>query len=443
MQHRFWLFIILVILQAGCATKVPVNAPSGPEVRLVPGEQMRLDLASVQVREYRGDRVRLTARVANDNDYPNGKLPDAFRRWWHFELAGIDPTEETKLEVELTNVGYRDSITPVVRFGEHGDYQRLAQTPETKNGTVKFSVLVPAGETSVRLAKWYPYTLREYHEILDQLRAHPLVEEQQIGNSVQGRPILMHTITDSAVPLSGKQRVWIHSAVHPAENTAYQVHQGLLRWLLSSDQDARELLRHTVFNVVLMANPDGQALGNYRTNANGVNLEMQFTAPYQSTEPEVQALTQKIEEYMGSAEAPGSNPIRLLLNIHSAHGGNGPFHFVHTGNYFVNGTGVTPAVRAEEKRWVSAYRKRSAFVNVGKDESSSFSRGRAFVEAMMNDRYSATWLTPPTMAITLEGTYERGPVEDVPNTPQDFRQSGKEMGYAIADFLGVSLPSEQ
>lgn len=437
-------FLLLVFSTLiGCGTKSLDPSTPQPIVSVLPGEQMRIDLSSVKVRQRSLERVQLSAKLSNDNDFPNGKLPNDFRRWWHFDLSGIDPTTPTTLEVSLSNVGYGDTVTPVVSFDSGETYERLPSEPRTKKGTVKFKVSVPQGVASVRLAKWFPYTLDHYNAVCEKLNAHPFVQEQQIGRSVQGRSIFMHTITDVSVPLEGKQRVWIHSAVHPAENTAYYTHEGLLDWLTSDDEDARELLRHTVFNVVLMSNPDGQALGNYRTNANGVNLEMQYKEPYAPSQPEAQALLSKIEEYMGTAEAPGSNPIRLLLNIHSAHGSNGPFHFVHTADFFKDGTGVSPAVADEERRWVAAFRKRSAFVNVGKDASSSFSRGRAFVEAMMNDRYSTTWLEPPTMAITLEGTYETGPQKGVPNTPNDFRQSGKEMGYAIADFLSIPLPSEQ
>jgi hypothetical protein len=43
------------------------------------------------------------------------------------------------------------------------------------------------------------------------------------------------------------------------------------------------------------------------------------------------------------------------------------------------------------------------------------------------------------MAITFEGTYQLGPTPGVPNTDEDYRQVGREMGFALADFLGIDL----
>src|SRR5690606_36915317 len=99
---------------------------------------------------------------------------------------------------------------------------------------------------------------------------------------------------------TGKKRVWIHSAVHPAETTSYFTVEGLLNWLTSGQSAPELLLDQVIFNVVPVANPDGQALGNYRTTSNSVNLENQWGSPYNSTVPEIVALRTQIENFQGT-----------------------------------------------------------------------------------------------------------------------------------------------
>ena len=64
-----------------------------------------------------------------------------------------------------------------------------------------------------------------------------------IGLSLQGRPIHMYEFTDSSVPDTAKTRVWIHTAVHPSENTAYFVVEGLVDWLPSAQPEPETLLQ--------------------------------------------------------------------------------------------------------------------------------------------------------------------------------------------------------
>jgi autotransporter-associated beta strand protein len=149
------------------------------------------------------------------------------------------------------------------------------------------------------------------------------------------------------------------------------------------------------------------------------------------------ALRSTIERFMGTAAAPGSNPISMLLNLHASHNETYPFHFVHQATYPTSG--VTAEVRALEDRWISAVKARSAFAALRTTDPQSTLSGRAFVESMMHDRYSVQPAWDSVMAITLEGTYQAGPTAGVPNTPDDYRKLGSDMGWAVADYYGVSL----
>lgn len=426
------------LLFAAAALFAAALAQAQPTLSIVPNEQMRLNIASSTVAP-NGSQWNLNLVMQNDNNVANGVLPFGFRRWWHVEIGNLDPAGET-LNVQVTNTEYSDFITPVWSLDGGRTYHRLPNAGLSVVGSNHFfTVQTPPGVTSIRLSKYFPYTLAMYDAWRAPLASHPFVTEESIGQSVQGRDIWMYTLTDPNVPDAGKQRVWIHSAVHPAETTSFFNCEGLIDWLTGGSHEANTLMANTIFNVVPMANPDGVALGNYRVNANSVNLENEWGFPYGSTVAEIVALRSKIEEFMSTPGNPGSNPIRVVLNIHSSHGLAYPFHFVHASGY--PPSGVIQAVRDLELDFVNAFRARSPFVDAGTNQNSTLGGSRPFVESMMHDRYTINgepaWT--PVMAITFEGTYELFPARSTPNTPDDYRLVGLEMGLALADYFGIDL----
>lgn len=419
------------------------------------GETMRLRSASVTAAG--GTAFNVTLTMEDDNG--NAALGSSFRRWWHCQIGNLNAAGNT-LTVTVNNAGYTDVILPVWAQSTNGGssfgpYTRLptSAVPTQPTGTShRFTFTTPPGTSTIRLAKYFPYPVTRKDTFLASLATHPRVRSiTTIGSSVQGRPIQRIELTDSSVADAGKKRVWIHSGIHPSETTSYFTVEGLIQWLGSGDPYAELLLDRTIFDIVPMANPDGVALGNYRTAANSANLENEWTAPYASTQPEIVALRTAIEGYMGTPAVPGGNPVEVLLNLHSSHGVSYPFHFQHTANASWNPTsnnsGVIPVVNAIEGQWILRFKQRSPFANLGTTQSSTAGApSRPFVESMMHDRWSAqpTWtgapaFRQPVMAITFEGTYGFGPTPSVWNTEADYVQCGAHMGRAFVDYFGLQL----
>ncbi len=411
------------------------------------GENMRLDTALVSGGP---STWTITLQMGNDNGVTT--LPVSYRRWWHCEVSNLTPGNT--LNYRVINAGYSDVILPVWALStdgvNFGDYERMptSAVPTVQGGTVHlFTVPVPAGVVAMRLAKYFPYTVTEKDALLASVVGHPHVRSiTNLGFSQQGRPIEKVQWTDSSIPDAGKERIWIHAGAHPAETTGYFMVEGLFAWLASGDPFAELLLDRTLIEVVPMANPDGVFLGNYRTNANSSNLEVQWSAPYNSPQPEIVALRTAIEGYMGTPQNPGSNPIRVLLNLHSSHNVSFPFHFQHVGNAGwtpgCTSCGVLPIVNQAEAQWIADFAGRSPFVALGSTQNSTLG-SRPFVESMCHDRWTAAsgWLgapnfEQPVMAITFEGTYGKGPDLLNWNTADDYRQCGLEMGFALFDQFG-------
>ena len=415
------------------------------------GETMRLRSSTVAA-----NGASWNVGLVMEDDNVNAALGTSFRRWWHCEIQNLSPAGTT-LVITVSNAGYTDIILPVWALSTNGttfgDYSRVptSAVPVLIGSTQhRFTLVTPPGVTAIRLAKYFPYSVTRKDAWLATLAGHPKVRSiVSLGNSLQGRPIHKLELTDSTVPDAQKQRVWIHAGIHPSETTSYFTVEGFVAWLLSGDPYAEVLLDKALIELCPMVNPDGVFLGNYRTTANSINLENEWTAPYASTQPEIVALRTAIEGYMGTVANPGSNPIRVLLNLHSSHGVAYPFHFQHVANAnwnaTTNNTGVIPVVNAVEGQWIVRFKAKSPFVNLGTTQSSALT-SRPFVESMCHDRWTAVngWLNAPglqapVMAITFEGTYLRGPDTVTWNTEADYRLCGAQMGQALFEQLGLQL----
>lgn len=79
--------------------------------------------------------------------------------------------------------------------------------------------------------------------------------------------------------------VAITGRVHPGETPASFVIQGFLDFVTSQQEEACYLRKVCDIVVVPMLNPDGVFLGNYRTDATGVDLNRRWDAPNKEMEP--------------------------------------------------------------------------------------------------------------------------------------------------------------
>ncbi|MFO1054463.1 MAG: M14 family zinc carboxypeptidase [Planctomycetota bacterium] len=395
--------------------------------------------------------ARWSVALTMEDDNVNASLGSSFRRWWACGIRGLGPNGET-LDIAVSNAGYTDVILPVWSQSSDGvhfsAWARMpsSATPTVSGSTHRFTLVTPPGVTEIRIAKYFPWSIAEKDALLQRVAAATGIGSVQvIGASTQGRSIGLATLTDARVPLSRKRRVWVHAGIHPSETTSYFVVEGLVDELLSGSVLSRILLANVVFDIVPMSNPDGVALGNYRTTATSANLEEEWASPYNSVQPEIIALRTAIEARMGTVAVPGVAPIDLLFNLHSSHNISWPFHYLHTSNasfnLVSNRSGVIPEVNAREQAWIAAMRAHSVFVNNGTTQSSTAGAPtRPFVESMMHDRWSVDplWRAAhqSVMAITLEGTYGAGPGTTW-NTQAQYRQVGHEMAAAIAQMLAV------
>lgn len=156
--------------------------------------------------------------------------------------------------------------------------------------------------------------------------SHPQVKIDSLGSSVQGRTIFRVTLTQD-LPLI-RPTISLHTRTHPLEVQGFWPMKHIIDSLLYGDSTKQGLLKFYRFDFIPMLNPDGVELqkdcpsGFGRCNANDVDIESNWTDT-SSQEPEVRALRKHFEERMAS-----SQPIQVMLNMHSAFGCN-KFFWVH------------------------------------------------------------------------------------------------------------------
>ncbi|EDQ88283.1 uncharacterized protein MONBRDRAFT_26527 [Monosiga brevicollis MX1] len=185
----------------------------------------------------------------------------------------------------------RDGMAPVVRSSSSGQWQRLPSSDcfyhsdceERKHYVCSFLLAFEGPEVIYEIAYCYPYSLTDLKLFLSTLpqsrgRDVPLLTISQPHNLKRYR--------------AGEQMpgLIISARVHPGETPSSYLCEGLLRFLVSSDPHAEELLEKFVIQVIPMLNPDGVVMGQYRCNAKGFDLNRCWRMPTVSAQPIVHAV---------------------------------------------------------------------------------------------------------------------------------------------------------
>jgi hypothetical protein len=157
-----------------------------------------------------------------------------------------------------------------------------------------------------------PYTNQHLAALLREFARHPHLKRDVIGRSVEGRELLLLTVTDPAVADGRKKVVWLMARQHSWEAFTSWAAEGALRYLLSADATARRVRRETVFKILPLCDPDGVARGGVRFNAHGYDLNRNWDAPDSPLMPEIAAQRRAVLKWV---DAGGR--VDLFLTLHN------------------------------------------------------------------------------------------------------------------------------
>jgi murein tripeptide amidase MpaA len=219
----------------------------------------------------------------------------AFAQWFHFSLQGAAGVAVVLKFLNAAQCAYPKGWDGYSVVASH-DRQHWFRIATEFDGQVMTARTTPETQC-MYFAYFEPYSWEQHLDLLGSASASPLVTQEHLGLTCQGRDMALLRVTDadSVTPLAEKKKVWVIARQHPGESMAEWFVEGLLERLLDgSDSVSRRLLQQCVFYVVPNMNPDGAVLGNLRTNALGVNLNREWMDATLERSPEVFWVRQKM-----------------------------------------------------------------------------------------------------------------------------------------------------
>ena len=283
-----------------------------------------------------------------------------YRLWFHFTVSNVISGQQMVFSIVNFSKArslYRHGMAPVVRSSLRPHWHRLPSQhtywyKSKRHGryVMSFAFIFDEENDTYEFAYSYPFT---YTTLLFELgyldfMANGALRRETLCRTPQQRKVEVITISSPLLPspmdLKGsgagpstaspptlptvrsisspgigpktyKQRpvVFITSRVHPGETPASFVTQGLLSFLLGSDPRAVMLRSQVTFVTIPMLNPDGCALGNYRTEAGGLDMNRSWLQPSSQSLPALHHTLKLLQAY-------SSHPLYsldLYIDIHA------------------------------------------------------------------------------------------------------------------------------
>jgi len=262
-------------------------------------------------------------RVTGDFDGGNPKDPSRIRHEGH-DVFTVVPTWEDdasrlyglRLAVMVENPrGTSTAVAVNVDWGtaEHMEYKDVyylnaegdedwtAVTASLRGQVAALEFEAGPGTSYLGLFPMYNYS--RYLAFTDALGQRSEATVKLAGKSRQGREIWRVQIP--AEPAAGAEPVVFLCRNNACESAGNFMIEGMVRFLFSGEPEALELMRHFVFHLLPMSNPDGVFDGLERDTAleDGANLGRMNTAP----DPAHQAIRSTLE-----AVQP-----KLFVNLHN------------------------------------------------------------------------------------------------------------------------------
>jgi hypothetical protein len=158
-----------------------------------------------------------------------------------------------------------------------------------------------------------PYTTRDLARLMAAVGTSPYLHKEVVGKTVEGRDMLLLTVTNASVPDANKKVLWLMARQHAWEASTSWVAEGTLRFLLSADPRAGRVRDEAVFKIFPMADPDGVARGGVRYNDHGYDLNRNWDAVDPNLMPEIASQRKAMLDWVDAGRR-----IDLFLSLHNS-----------------------------------------------------------------------------------------------------------------------------
>lgn len=231
---------------------------------------------------------------------PENKPPINPSPWYSFRL---NPKQPGRLDINLRFIDGYARYWPKTSTNGH-DWQPMdeANVSITNDGN-GFSLSVTLNEGPLWISGQELLTSDYYADWLQEFGANDNVTIATLGSSTQGRPIYMLNST------GGEEFVLLMGRQHPPEVTGAIAMRSFVRTVLADNKLANEFRKRYSLLIIPALNPDGIALGHWRHNVGGVDLNRDW-GPF--TQPETTLVARLLQQRENSGQK-----IRLMLDFHS------------------------------------------------------------------------------------------------------------------------------
>ena len=238
--------------------------------------------------------------------------------WYYFR---VDGAQGKPLTIDLIDLpgeyNYRPNRGAVTGdtlpwYSEDNRRWKQIETAEYQADTPLLRLRLTPRTNQLWIAHVPPYTNQNLQRLLREFKTHPNLQPQAIGKTVQGRELLLLTITDERVPQAEKKVIWLMFRQHSWEAGSSWAGEGAVRFLLSSAPTAVIMRQTVIFKIFPLCDPDGVARGGVRFNKHGFDLNRNWDVIDAAKMPEIAAQRTAILDWVDSGQR-----VDLFLSLHN------------------------------------------------------------------------------------------------------------------------------
>ncbi|MBR5856381.1 MAG: hypothetical protein IKY70_03820 [Bacteroidales bacterium] len=221
-------------------------------------------------------------------------------RWYFFLMTGVNNKEI------ILNMHNSDTRRPFYSYNGK-DYMRFS----TQECSIPNQIRKKYESDSVYIAYFTPYPESLLLSRIAEWSKRSCVEVSSIGTSEHGRVMPLLTITNREKENKDKKVVYIHGRIHTSETPGTWHLDQMIEIISGESKYASDLRDNILFYILPFTNPDGVQEGMSRSNAHGINLEVNYNSPDSVTAKEVKNILGFLKKIRAE------KPVDLVLNMHS------------------------------------------------------------------------------------------------------------------------------
>lgn len=290
LQICSWLFSTLLL--ASCAETVVVDKSNNAQACNIGSVRLLADFEASRMDECKRIGGNSFQVIIKPENTPINPSP-----WYAFKIVADQPTQ---VKVAIKIAGKRENrYLPKIS----NDMKSWHVHKHRYRGKV-LTFNVSASQQATYIAGQEVINNQYYVDWAKHLEAISSVKHSQLGESIQGRPIYK-------IESKGSSNKWlvILGRIHPPEVTGALALFPFVETLLANNSFADSFRQKYNLLIIPNLNPDGVAMGNWRHNANGVDLNRDWITFKQ---PE----TTQVHQYLQTLVASGQK-IKFAVDFHS------------------------------------------------------------------------------------------------------------------------------